>query len=148
METEKKYYGPWEIASEAPVEGRNQVVLTFAPTQDAAGMDYTPPSLVVSLTAYPYSITAEPTDWTAHTKARLKPLVAKILELMLEHNTIIGTDESVMPDIHYIFQMIQDSMIGERRAIHDHLWGAPERLKTMQQLEDHFQSYLNSKEQK
>lgn len=137
-----KFYGQFEIAQETASEDENSVVLTFAPYKNGEE-EITPPELVVPMVSYDVVVSEEPVDWATHREKRLDPVSSKVLAVLLEHNIFIGRGEGVSSDLQYVLDNVIYSLGKWRNAVEDHLWGKPEHLKTMQQLDEYFKKSLS-----
>lgn len=136
-----KFYGQFEIAHETASEDENSVVLTFAPYKKDE-VEVTPPELEVSMVNYSNVVSDEPVDWATHREKRLDPVISKVLSVLLEHNIFIGRGEGVSSDLQYVLDNVIYSLGKWRNAVEDHLWGQPEHLKTMKQLDEYFKKSL------
>ena len=129
-----KYYGEYEIASETSSEDENSVILEFVPIKKD-DQEITVPPIEVAMVQYSNVVSDELVTWTDHREKRLDPVVSKILAVMLEHNIFIGHGEGVSSDISYILDNVIYSLGTWRRKAEEKLWGQPEHLKTIKQLD-------------
>ena len=145
--TGKKFWGPYEIVSEVSSTDGNGVIVSFAEIEDAAGKMYTRPCEYIPLSVYNDVITSTQSDLDTLRKARLEPIVAKVLEEFLERNVFIGAGNGINSDVEYVFRRVSDSLYGYRNEASLHFLGRPEHLLSMRLLHEKYQEVLRDREE-
>ena len=136
MATKKtKYYGEWVIAKETPSEDGNTITLEFAPESMNGQESMQLPPATFPIERYNTLVSDKPMDIGDHQRKRLTPVVADILQLLVDHDVYYESgNDVVFNDIPFVFRLVAETIDGYRRLVEDHHYGTPRWQRTLKSL--------------